>query len=221
MAGGREALGAADAVMASGEALAGSSPPEAAPSEAARPGAALPGAALPEAGLPLPRPSGPETDDLVRDLYREHALTLVRMAKLLLRDLPSAEDAVQDAFLSLHQALPRLRDYDKIQPYLRVAVINRARSVLRARRRAALRPVQHEPPERSAESVAMAGEERRAVMRAVARLPRRAREVLVLRYYLDLPDQEIAAALGVSSGTVRSTASRALAALARELQEEI
>lgn len=65
----------------------------------------------------------------------------------------------------------------------------------------------------------MIGEDRQAVLAAVGRLPRRAREVLVLRYYLDLSDQEIAAALGVSRGTVSSTASRGLAALARDLKE--
>jgi RNA polymerase sigma factor (sigma-70 family) len=80
--------------------------------------------------------------------------------------------------------------------------------------------VQHEPPASSAESAAMIGEDRREVLAAVSRLPRRAREVLVLRYYLDLNDQEIAAALGVSRGTVSSTASRALAGIAQELREQ-
>jgi len=166
-------------------------------------------------------PSGHQADELVADLYQAHALALVRLAKLLLRDQPSAEDVVQDAFLSLYQALPRLQDHDQILPYLRVTVINRSRSVMRTRRRALLRRVQHEPPVSSAESAAMAGEDRRAVLSAVARLPRRAREVLVLRYYLDLPDQEIAAALGLSRGTVSSTASRGLAAIARKLKEEL
>jgi RNA polymerase sigma-70 factor (sigma-E family) len=191
-------------------------------------GAALGPAADHAAAEPAPvgaaRCSGPDDAkpaDLVKDLYRAHAVMLVRMAKLLLRDQPSAEDAVQDAFLSLYRAMPRLRDHTQLLPYLRAAVLNRARSVLRARRRAALGRVQHELPEWSAESAAMAGEDRREVMTAVARLPRRAREVLILRYYLDLPDQEIAAVLGVSRGTVSSTASRALTALARELQEEL
>lgn len=167
-------------------------------------------------------PAGHQAGDLaglVSGLYQAHAVTLVRTAKLLLRDQASAEDVVQDAFLSLHRVLPRLRDHDQILPYLRMAVINGSRSALRARRRAWLRDVQHEPPASSAESAALAGEDRREVLAAVARLPRRAREVLVLRYYLDLPDQEIAAALGVSRGTVSSTASRALAVIARELQE--
>lgn len=159
-------------------------------------------------------------DDLVASLHNEHAITLVRAAKLLLRDQQSAEDVVQDAFLSLYRALPRLADHDEILPYLRAAVINRARSVLRSRRRAFRRPVQHEPPEWSAEAAAMVREDQRAVMVAVARLPRRAREILILRYFLELPDTEIATALGVSRGTVSSTASRALAALGRDLKED-
>jgi RNA polymerase sigma-70 factor (sigma-E family) len=165
--------------------------------------------------------SGAGRADLVSALYQAHALALVRTAKLLVRDQPSAEDVVQDAFLGLYQALPRLKDQDQILPYLRAAVINRSRSVLRARRRALLRRVMHEPPASSAESAALIGEDRRQVLAAVGRLQGRSREVLVLRYYLDLPDQEIAAALGISRGTVSSTASRALAVLARELGENL
>lgn len=158
---------------------------------------------------------------LVDDLFRAHAVTLVRLATLLLGDQQSAEDVVQDAFFGLYRGLPGLRDRSKALPYLRTSVINGSRSVLRARRRAVLRGVHHEPPVWSAESAAMAGEDRKALLAAVARLPRRAREVLALRYYLDLPDHEIAAALGVSRTTVSSTASRALAALGRELKEEL
>jgi RNA polymerase sigma-70 factor (sigma-E family) len=156
----------------------------------------------------------------VTDLHRAHALKLIRVATLLLGDQPSAEDVVQDAFLGLYRALPGLRDTSKALPYLRTTVVNGCRSVLRTRRRAFGHPVPHDPPVWSAESAAMAGEDRREVLAAVARLPRRAREVLALRYYLDLTDGEIAVALDVSRGTVSSTASRALAALARELKEE-
>ena len=165
--------------------------------------------------------SAPPADELVNDLFRAHAVTLVRVATLLLGDQPSAEDVVQDAFLRLYRSLPRLRDPGKAVGYLRVSVVNGSRSVLRARRRALLRRVQHQPAVWSAESAVMAGEDRRAVLAAVSRLPRRTREVLALRYYLNLPDHEIAAVLGVSRGTVSSTASRGLAALARELKEEL
>jgi RNA polymerase sigma-70 factor (sigma-E family) len=158
---------------------------------------------------------------VVDELFRAHAVALVRVAMLLVGDQQSAEDVVQDAFFGLYRALPRLRDRSKALPYLRASVINGSRSVLRARKRAVLRGVHHEPPVWSAESAAMAGEDRKALLAAVARLPRRAREVLALRYYLDLADHEIAAALGVSRATVSSTASRALAALGRELKEEL
>jgi RNA polymerase sigma-70 factor (sigma-E family) len=158
------------------------------------------------------------TEEVVAGLHRDHALTLVRMANLLLRDQQAAEDVVQDAFISLYRALPRLHDHDRILPYLRTAVINNSRSVLRRRTRPA--PVLHELPGGSAEAIVLDRADRAAVLAAVVRLPRRSREVLVLRYYLDLPDPEIAATLGVSRSTVASTASRALAVLARQLKEE-
>jgi RNA polymerase sigma-70 factor (sigma-E family) len=164
--------------------------------------------------------SAGQPSDLVAGLFRAHAVALVRVATLLLGDQQSAEDVVQDAFFGLYRGLPGLRDRSKALPYLRASVINGSRSVLRARKRAFLRKVQHEPPVWSAESAAMDGEDRKALLAAVARLPRRAREVLALRYYLDLADYEIAAALGISRATVSSTASRALAKLARELKEE-
>jgi RNA polymerase sigma-70 factor (sigma-E family) len=160
-----------------------------------------------------------ETDHDVTDLFRAHSPALVRLALLLVGDQQSAEDVVQDAFIGLHRA--RLRDQEKALPYLRVAVVNGCRSVHRARRRAAALRPHHEPPVWSAESAAIVNEDRREVLAAVAKLPRRPREVLALRYYLGLPETEIAAILGISRGTVSSTVSRGLAALARELKEEL
>lgn len=151
---------------------------------------------------------------LVDELYRGHALRLTRMALLLVGDRPSAEDVVQEAFIGLFRGLGRLSDPDRAVAYLRASVLNGCRSVLRSRKRARLRKVTHDPAVWSAEAAALAGEERREVLRAVAVLPRRQREVLVLRYFLDLTDNEIAADLGISRGTVVSTASRALASLA-------
>jgi RNA polymerase sigma factor (sigma-70 family) len=168
----------------------------------------------------VPRDPAGRAGSLVDDLFRTHAVALVRVATLLLGDQPSAEDVVQDAFFGLYRGLSRLRDQSKALSYLRTSVVNGCRSAQRARKRAMLRRVHHEPPVWSAESAAMVGEDHRAVLAAAATLPRRAREVLALRYYLDLADPEIAAALGVSKATVSSTASRALATLARKLQEE-
>jgi RNA polymerase sigma factor (sigma-70 family) len=167
-----------------------------------------------------PSPIGAEqADQLIREAHQAHAVRLVRLALVLLGDQASAEDVVQDAFLGLYRSMGRLRDPEKVVPYLRASVINGARTVLRGRRRAAARRVQHELPVWSAESAAIASEDRREVLAAVARLPGRAREVLALRYYLDLTDTEIAATLRISRGTVSSTASRALAVLARDLKE--
>jgi RNA polymerase sigma-70 factor (sigma-E family) len=165
-----------------------------------------------------PEPS-PEAD-AIDGLYRSHALGLLRLALLLAGDRTTAEDVVQDAFLGLYRAWSRIREPDKALGYLRTSVVNGCRSVQRARRTAWLRAERHqrhEPPVWSAEAAALAGEDRREVLTAVARLPRRQREVLALRYYAELGDSEIASVLGVSRGTVSSTASRALAALAREL----
>jgi RNA polymerase sigma-70 factor (sigma-E family) len=163
-------------------------------------------------------PADRPPDELISELYQAHGLGLVRMARLLLRNQQAAEDVVQDVFLNLHRALPRLRDRGQMLPYLQACVTNGCRSAMRRHLRGLRRPVLHEIAADSAESAAILTEQRREVLDAVARLPRRSREVLVLRYYLDLTTAEIAATLGVSEGTVRSTASRALAALTRELK---
>lgn len=149
-----------------------------------------------------------------------HALGLIRLALLMVGDQTAAEDIVHDAFVGLYRGWERLRDPGNAIRYLRVAVINGCRSLLRSRARGRLLGVQHNPPVWSAEAAAIADEDRRAVLGAVARLPRRQREVLALRYYLDLPERDIAASLRISRGTVSSTASRALAALARELRAD-
>jgi RNA polymerase sigma-70 factor (sigma-E family) len=161
-------------------------------------------------------------DEFIESLYRAHAVELVRMALLLVGDQPTAEDVVQDAYLGLQRSVGRLRDPAKALPYLRASVVNGCRSVHRRRSRLSLQANSYEPPPVwSAESAAIAEHDRRTVLAAVAALPERAREVLALRYFLDLPDGDIAAALGISRSTVASTASRALAKLAHKLQEQL
>ncbi|HEX6520861.1 MAG TPA: SigE family RNA polymerase sigma factor [Streptosporangiaceae bacterium] len=159
-------------------------------------------------------------DDAIEDLYRAHALGLVRFALLLVGDKTTAEDVVQDAFLGLQQRWHRLAHHGNMLGYLRTAVLNGSRSVQRGRARTGRFRVPPDPTVWSAEAAAIAGESRRAILGAVARLPRRQREVLALKYYLGLSELEIAGVLQVSRGTVSSTASRALTALARELKEE-
>jgi RNA polymerase sigma-70 factor (sigma-E family) len=156
----------------------------------------------------------------VDGLYRAHAVGLVRFALMLVGDQTTAEDVVQEAFLGLYRGWHRVRDPGNVLGYLRTAVLNGCRTVQRRRGRARLLRVPHEPPVWSAEAAALDGEERRAVLAAVARLSLRQREVLAFKYYLDLSEREIAALLGISRGTVSSTGARALAALARELKGE-
>lgn len=170
-------------------------------------------------------PSQPGTlaADAVDDLYRAHGPSLIRLALMLVGDQSTAEDVVQEAFLALYRRWHRVDDPGNALPYLRTCVVNGARSVHRSRRRALarlLRSVQHDPPVWSAEAAAMERADRRAVLAAVARLPQRQREVLALRYYLDLSEHEIAGILGVTRGTVSSTAARAMAVLAAQFQEE-
>lgn len=159
----------------------------------------------------------------IENLYRAHGLSLVRFALLLVGDQPTAEDVVQEAFLGLHRNWRRGHDPANLLAYLRTAVLNAARSAVRARIRRqalALRAAKHDPPVWSAEAAVMDSEDGQAMLAAVARLPRRQREVLGLRYYLDLSEKEIAEAMGVTRGTVASTTARALKALGRELKEE-
>ena len=151
-------------------------------------------------------------------LYAEHALGLIRLAFVMLGDRPGAEDVVQEAFCGLYRNWGHLADPDRALAYVRSSVLNGCRSALRrqAVRRAL---VTFQRPAVSAETLVLSGEERQQVMQAVRRLPARQREVLVLRFYLDLPDDEIAKLMGIRPGTVRSAAARALDTLGRALKE--
>ena len=154
----------------------------------------------------------------VTALYRSHALALTRLAFIMLGDRPSAEDVVQEAFCGLFRAWDRLPDEANVLAYLRVSVVNGCRTVLRRRKRTPQSLAA--PPAPSAEASMLVGEERRAAVAALRRLPPRQREALVLRYFADLPEQETAEAMGISRGTVKSTTARGLAALGRMLRED-
>lgn len=158
------------------------------------------------------RREGPLT---LEDLYQQHRMRLVRLAILLVDDAATAEDVVQEAFTGLHRNWGKLRDSRAAVGYLRTAVVNGSRSVLRRRKTAREYVPPHGISDRSAESLAMLSTEHQAVVDALAQLPARQREVLVLRYYGGLSEAEIAEATGISKGTVKSTASRALQAMQR------
>ncbi len=152
------------------------------------------------------------------DLYRDHRMRLVRLAILLVDDPATAEDVVQEAFTGLHRHWTGLRDEAAAVGYLRTAVVNGSRSVLRRRRTAREYVPPHQVNARSAESLAMLSAEHQAVVDALGTLPPRQREVLVLRYYGGLSEAEIAEATGITRGTVKSTASRALDAVSHVLR---
>jgi RNA polymerase sigma-70 factor (sigma-E family) len=154
----------------------------------------------------------------LEDLYRQHRMQLVRLAILLVDEPATAEDVVQEAFTGLHRHWSGLRDEAAALGYLRTAVVNGSRSVLRRRKTARGYVPPHQANARSAESLVMLTTEHQAVVTALGQLPPRQREVLVLRYYGGMSEAEIAAATGVSRGTVKSSASRALDALQRILE---
>jgi RNA polymerase sigma-70 factor (sigma-E family) len=159
-----------------------------------------------------------DASQAVTAIYQRHALGLTRLAFLMLGDRQAAEDVVQEAFCGLYRAWDRMSDHTHALGYVRSSVLNGSRSALRRSRRVP-RPLPV-PAVASAEATVLAGERQRETVAALRRLPPRQREAVVLRYFADLPEQETAEAMGVSRGTVKSTTSRALAALARMLQEE-
>lgn len=162
-----------------------------------------------------PPPAAQAAPRTLADLYRDHKLRMVRLAVLLVDDPSTGEDVVQEAFAGLHRHWSSLRDEEAAVGYLRTAVVNGSRSVLRRRRTARDYVPPHQVNARSAESLAMLSAEHQAVVDALATLPPRQREVLVLRYYGGLSEAEIAEATGITRGTVKSTASRALDAVGR------
>jgi RNA polymerase sigma-70 factor (sigma-E family) len=193
-------------------------------------GGAQPGS--PDSGspaLPCGPPGSPGTaglgdlaglrDAQIEALYLAHYQTLLRTAVLLLGGEGSAEDVVQEAFIRVYGSWSKIRDPARATAYLRATTVNLARSTLRAR----LLALRHPPPA----PAELAGPDERAmlmvrsarVVRALHALPRRQREVVVLRYYADLSVSETAQALQISAGAVKSYGSRGLAALALALAD--
>ncbi len=161
------------------------------------------------------QPATMATEDLFRERYSE----MVGLAGLLLNDRGAAEEVVQDAFAKYHLARHRIQDPERQVSYLRSIVCNLARGRLRRwgiERR--LRPVP-EPEAAPATDAALAQHQRDTVAAALAALPRRQRECVVLRYWLDLPEREIAATLGIAAGSVKSHLHRGLAALESRLED--
>jgi RNA polymerase sigma-70 factor (sigma-E family) len=155
----------------------------------------------------------------VEQLYRAQRLNMVRLALLLVDDRETAEDVAQDAFAAVHRQWGKLASEEAALAYLRRCVVNGARSVLRRRRTVRRHPY---PDEASltadgADGRVLLAEEHREVLAALWRLPVRQREVIVLRYWSELTEPQVAAALGISLGAVKSMASRGRDAIAASL----
>ncbi|WP_340540333.1 SigE family RNA polymerase sigma factor [Nocardioides sp. GXZ039] len=156
-----------------------------------------------------------DADEALESLYAAHWRQLVRLSVLLVRDVGTAEEIVQDAFVAMHGRWRRLREPDKALAYLRQAVVNGSRSVLRHRGVVERHASRQRPPDdvAPADQSALAHARRELVLDAIRSLPQRQREVLALRYYVDLSEADIAETLGISRGAVKSHASRGAAAL--------
>jgi RNA polymerase sigma factor (sigma-70 family) len=147
-----------------------------------------------------------------RLLFNSQFARMVRLAALLGADDP--EDVAQEAFVRLEQRLDRLPADVNAAAYVRTTVINLTRSRLRHLR--VVRRLAHDLPMiESAEILAVLNDDRRRLILGLLNLTERQRQVLVLRYWLDLPEREIASTLDIRVGTVKSTSSKALAALRR------
>jgi len=161
------------------------------------------------------------SDEALTELYAAHWVALVRLGHLLLRDRSRAEEVVQDAFVAAYPRLARLREEGTALAYLRRSVVNGCRSGFRRHgvERRYLTSVTGSAEAlgrtagESAEVTALRRDADAALLEAVHRLPLRQREVVVLRYYGDLSEQQIADALDISPGSVKAHAHRALTTL--------
>ena len=152
-------------------------------------------------------------------LHREHYRSLVKLASILVDDRDACEEIVQDAFVSVFRSTSRVPDDAKLPAYLRSAVLNGARSHLRKRQvRNRFRVVGGPGLAVSAEAAALLADEQHALLEALRTLPDRQHDVLILRFYLDLSESEIAETLGIAPGTVKTHTRRGLDALNEALE---
>jgi RNA polymerase sigma-70 factor (sigma-E family) len=157
----------------------------------------------------------------LEQVLEQQWMPLVRLAALLVGDADAARDIVQDCYEAVWRLQPDVGDPDHFVAYLRKAVLNRSRSRLRRLRTvrrflAQSRPPADAPP---ADRPLLVAELHRELLGHVDRLPARQREVIVLRYYSGLSEEQTAAAAGVSPGTVKSSTHRAIATLRRKMKD--
>jgi RNA polymerase sigma factor (sigma-70 family) len=170
-------------------------------------------------GVPR-REEDADRDRAIEELFTLHRVPLTRLAVLLGAD--DADDVVSEAFYQLYRRWRRLQDAGAAAGYLRSVVVNRTRMRIRhlqVVRRHADRDVHGPPTAASSEAMAVLRDDQRAVVVALADLPSRQREALVLRYWMELREREIAEAMGISAGAVKTHVSRGMAALSRAMEE--
>lgn len=152
------------------------------------------------------------------ELYGAHYQSLVHLAAVFVHDIGTAEEVVQDTFVAMYDAWSRLADTGKAHAYLRQSVVNRSRSVLRHRaiedKYAAVLA-----PDGSTEQAVMTLLERSALVAALRGLPLRQREAVVLRFYGGFSQADVATAMGISRGAVKSHTARGMAALRQTLDD--
>jgi RNA polymerase sigma factor (sigma-70 family) len=168
--------------------------------------------------LPIGVAIASRRDEVAAELFSAHYSRLTGLARTLVDRREEAEEIVQEGFTRLVASFRRLDDIDKAERYLQRTVLNLARSRLR-RRQTARRKVhlldrgdEFASPERRAER-----DEIESVRAAIRLLPRRQQECVVLRYYFDSSDREIADTLGISAGSVKAHFARARGALSNSL----
>lgn len=153
--------------------------------------------------------SGASDRDIgLEQLYLGEYRAMLRLAYLLLRSHEAAEETVHDAFAEVYERWFRIREPGA---YLRRAVVNRCRSRLR-RRLVERKHLAALVDRRAAEGPDA------PLLDALAKLPTRQRTAIVLRFYLDLPDSDIADAIGVRKGTVKSLVHRGITTLRQEIE---
>jgi RNA polymerase sigma-70 factor (sigma-E family) len=160
-----------------------------------------------------------DADQAVAQLYSRHYQPLIQLAALLVRDAATAEEVVQDAFVAMHGAWPQLGDAENVLAYLRQAVVNRSRSVLRHRSVVDTNRPEAQPDTPSTEHEALDLLELPAARAALRGLPERQREAIVLRYHAGLSEDQIAAAMRISRGAVKSHTARGLSALRAAVEQ--
>jgi RNA polymerase sigma-70 factor (sigma-E family) len=157
-------------------------------------------------------------DEAIAALFREHARSLVRLARLFTDDRNAAEDLVQEAFLRLRRSFHRIESPERTAAYLRSIVLNLARD----HNRRGLMSLRHRMPEEksrlSAEDRIVVREDQQQVIDALQALPRRQRDCLTLKYYMDLSIPDIAATLDISVNSVKTHLQRGMAALEARME---